>query len=260
MTPAPGATPAHDRGWRDDARLILVIARRAALESLRDRMTVVMSLLFALVMPIGLVVAVLRPLALAESAAAPEGLFGRLLVFYVLLVGLLPSSAAIGIAAGQFAGEKEQGSLAPLLASPASNVAIFGGKVLGSIIPPTVFSIVAELVYLVALVVVVGPGALRLIAPPLVLPMVVLVPATALFAATVASLISSRVRTYNAAQQIGGLALVPFWATVFPSAFQLLTWGPWALAIAALGLIALDVVLVLLAAATWRREEVLAQR
>ena len=52
--------------------------------------------------------------------------------------------AAVGIASGQFAGEKERGILTPLLASPASNVAIFGGKVLGAIIPPLSYSLVAE--------------------------------------------------------------------------------------------------------------------
>lgn len=58
-------------------------------------------------------------------------------------------------------------------------------------------------------------------------------------------------RTFNAAQQLGGLVLLPLWGALFSLAFKLGEWGPGALAAAVAGL---------LAAATWRREEVLGQR
>jgi hypothetical protein len=90
--------------------------------------------------------------------------------------------------------------------------------------------------------------------------MLALVPASALFGASVASLISSRVRTYNAAQQLTGLALLPFWGILMTTVFNLSNWGAWGLLGLVIGLLATDAGLTLLAAATWRREEALAQR
>src|SRR3954453_13890069 len=189
--------PARPREWRS----LWLIAQRGALESLRDRMTLILSLFFALVFPAFMVLTIIRSQVTVAVANGAAGALGNPPGIYPLTIGLLPPSGAIGVACGQFAGEKEQGSLAPLLASPASNGAIFGGKILGSILPTLLFSLVAESVYLGGLALVSGADKLRLLPPALSLTMVALVPAVALFTATVASLISSRVRTFNAAQQ-----------------------------------------------------------
>jgi ABC-2 type transport system permease protein len=236
---------------------LLLIARRGAIESLRDRMTLILSLFFAFVFPIAMVLVVVRPVADSPDA---ETTLGFLIALYFLLVGLLPSSAAIGSACGQFAGEKEQGNLTPLLASPASNIAIFGGKVLGAALPALFFSVVAELAYLGTMTVVVGPARLRLIPVALAIAMLALVPIVTTCAATVASLVSSRVRTFNAAQQISGLLTVPIWVLIIGLAVKLQDWGVPLLIATVVGLAALDIILVVISARTWRREEVLAQR
>jgi ABC-type Na+ efflux pump permease subunit len=238
-----------------DLRLLLLIARRGALESLRDRMTLIMSLFFALAFPIFLLLTVLHPQAGAHEKAVEAGI-----AIYFLIIGLMPTTSAVGIASGQFAGEKEQGNLTPLLASPASNVAIYGGKVLSSIIPGILFSIVAECVYVGGLAVLLGVDTVRLLPAALSFTMLALVPIVALFAATIASLISSRVRTFNTAQQVSGLVLLPLWAIVFGVAVKLQTWGVWSLVALVVVLFLIDVVLTILSATTWRREEVLAQR
>jgi ABC-type Na+ efflux pump permease subunit len=239
-------------------RVLLLIARRGALEALRDRMTLLVSLFFAFVFPIFLVVTTILPLTHSDSADRDSTLKSVLAV-YLLIIGLMPSTAAVGIASGQFAGEKEQGNLTPLLASPASNLAIFGGKVVGAIVPAIIFSIVAELIYLLSIVLFAGVDTLRLLSLGLSLPMVLLVPATSLFAATVASLISSRVRTFNTAQQVSGLVLFPFWGLIIGLSYKLQDWGAVALIVFVLALFAIDIVLTVVSAATWRREEVLAK-
>ncbi len=241
-------------GWR----VLLLIARRGAIEALRDRMTLLMSLFFALVFPIVLVFITILPMATANTANRDSALTSVLAV-YLLIIGLMPSTAAVGIASGQFAGEKEQGNLTPLLASPASNFAIFGGKVVGAIVPAIIFAIVAELTYVLSIILIAGTHTLGLLSLGLALPMVALVPATSLFAATVASLISSRVRTFNTAQQVSGLALFPLWGVIIGLGFKLQDWGSLALVILVVVLFAIDVALAVIAAATWRREEVLAK-
>jgi ABC-2 type transport system permease protein len=236
-----------------DLRAALLIARRGAVESLRDRSTTLLAVFFALILPILLVVSVVGPMAERDGTA------GGALAGYLLLVGLLPSTAAVGSAAGQFAGEKEQGNLTPLLASPASNAAIFGGKVFGAVAPAMLFSLVAEVAFVGSLALI-DPGALRRLPVATSIAMLALVPVVAVLAAAVASLVSSRVRTYNAAQQIAGLALTPVWGVVGVLAFAARDWSPWAHFAVVVGLAAVDAALVLLAAATWRREEVLARR
>lgn len=240
-----------------DAMTLWLIGRRAALESLRDRMTLLMSIFFAVVMPLGLLVLSLRPMVV--DGAVDEDKLGGMLTFYLLMVGLAPAVSAVGIAAGQFAGEKERGILTPLLASPASNVAIFGGKVLGAIMPPLGYAVVGEMVYLVGIAGLLGPARLNLISPVLAAAMVCLVPEVTALAAIVASLISSRVRTFNAAQQLASMALIPVWGVVFGLVFRLTDWGYLGLIALLVGLLMLDVVVVAVAAASWQREEVLSQ-
>ncbi len=251
----PASVPRPPSGLR----VLLLIARRAALESLRDRMTLILSLFFALVLPLVLVLSTIVPLVNHEPNADRQSTVASIVAIYLLIIGLMPSTASVGIACGQFAGEKEQGNLTPLLASPASNLAIFGGKVLGSITPATLFAVVAELTYVTSTMLFAGTRTIRLLAPGLSIALLAMVPATALFAATVASLISSRVRTFNTAQQVSGLALVPLWGIVIGLGYKLQDWGTPAVIAVVAGIFAVDVALAVIAATTWRREEVLAK-
>jgi ABC-type Na+ efflux pump permease subunit len=252
-SPAPFTRPS-------DLRTMLLIAQRGAIESLRDRMTLGFNLFFSLLFPVGMVAGIISRQAEALIAGGRTEVVGTTLAIYLLTIGLVPATGAVGVAAGQFAGEKEQGSLAPILASPASNLAIFGGKILGSVLPALAFALVAEAVYLTSLALFVGADKLSLLPTGLSLGLVALIPAVAIFAAGVASLISSRVRSFNSAQQLGGLALFPFWGGIFILTLKLQDWGNLALVATIVGLFAADILLITLAAATWRREEVLAQR
>jgi ABC-type Na+ efflux pump permease subunit len=236
-----------------------LIARRGALESLRDRSTMMSSTVFALVIPAVLAVLVVRP-QLAHVASGKAAAVGTSMAAYLLIVGLLPSSGSIGIAAGVFAGEKEQGNLAPLLATPASNGAIFAGKVLGAVLPSLLYAVVAEVVYLGGVALLSGVDRLRLLPPALSLAMVAFVPVVAVMGAAVASVISSRVRTYNGAQVLTSLVLLPIMGGLFGLAFEMRQWGPLTLFAVVAALALLDAALIALGAATWRREEVMARQ
>jgi ABC-type Na+ efflux pump permease subunit len=244
-----GVTPPYE------AAAVWLIAWRAARESLNDRLTRLMNLFFAVVAPVVLLLLVVRPITAEVSEIAPT-----LLPFYLLVVGTLPAVGSVGIAAGQFAGERERGVLTPMLASPVGNVAMFGGKVLGSILPPLLYSLIAEVIYVGGIAVILGPNQLALLPPAFSIALVVLVPAATCLAATVAALVSARVRTYNAAQQIAGILLIPLWGGLFGAAFRLQQWGVPGLIAGVGGLVILDVLLIAAAARTWRREEVLSQR
>jgi ABC-2 type transport system ATP-binding protein len=238
-----------------DRTALWLIARRAAVESFNDRLTRLMNIIFAFVAPVAIVALIILPISRVDSS-----LLADQLPLYLLVVAMMPAVGAVGIAAGQFAGERERGVLTPLLASPASNLAIFGGKVLGSILPPLAYSAIAILVYLLGVSVALGPATLGRVPTGLSVAMVLLVPTVTCLAAIVGTLVSSRVRTYNAAQQVAGILLIPLWAGMFALAFRLDDWGNVGLVVAVLGTLALDLALILAAAHTWRREEVLSQR
>ncbi len=243
----------------NDLATTWLIAWRGAVESLRDRMTVGFSTLWALGAPLFIVLAVVRPRSEEIGVNAGPAVVSMLSA-YLFVVGLIPSSGSIGIAAGLFAGEKEQGNLLPLLATPASNRAIFAGKVLGAVLPALVYAVAAEATYLLEISLFVGPATLRLLPLTLAVAMVALVPAEAVLGAAVASLISSRVRTYQSAQLLSNLAVLPMTVAFFSLILQMQQWGALLLLVAVASLIVLDLLLVVIGATTWQREEVMARR
>lgn len=236
-----------------------VIARRAALESLRDLMTLGVGATWALVIPYFVVVLLISPKA-GQPSFGPGETLGSLIATYLLLVGIMPSSGSLAIAAGLFAGEKEHGTLLPLLATPASNYAIFAGKVLGAVLPALLYAAIAEVTYLAEIWLLLGASTLRQLPLAFSLAMLALVPVEALLGAALASLVSSRVRTYQSAQMLSSLVLYPVMATILGIANALQTWPALALLLAVAIMVAFDLVLVVISAGTWQREEVLARR
>jgi ABC-type Na+ efflux pump permease subunit len=242
-----------------DLRTTWLIARRAAAESVHDRMTTVLGALWSLAAPLLVVLFVIRPVAIQGGRLAEEAL-PTLVAGYLLGVGLMPASVSIGIACGLFAGEKEQGNLLPLLATPATNRAIFAGKVLGAVLPGLLYAAIAEVSYVTEIRLFLGASTLRLMPLALSVALVALVPADTVLEAAVASLVSSRVRTYQSAQMLSGLALFPVMGALFALAFEMQRRGVWIVALAIASIVVLDGLLILVSAATWRREEVLARR
>ena len=241
-------------------RTAWLIARRAALESLRDRSTLVLSILFAIAAPTFFALGLVRPAALHADTIKKQIDLGAMIAFYLLVVGLGPAANAGSVASGVFAGEMEKGNLAPLLATPASNFAIFAGKVFGSVLPAFLYTAIAETVYLAEIAVTAGSNGLRLIPLLLAIAILLLVPATALLVAAVASLVSSRARTYTGAQTVSSLLLAPIMGCLVAVALAMRYWGAWWPFAPVAAVFALDALLIARGAATWRREEVMARR
>ncbi|HEY6411221.1 MAG TPA: hypothetical protein VIY29_27495, partial [Ktedonobacteraceae bacterium] len=185
---------------------------------------------------------------------------GTLMAFYLLFVGLMPSTPSIGIASGVFAGDKERGCLTPLLVTPASNTAIFAGKVLGAVLPALAYSIIGILVYLAEIAFLYGPAKLNLLPTGLSILILLVIPALSLLGATLASLISSRVNTFQSAQNYSSLLLFVLWSVLFVLVFLVTIFGLWLFAAVVAAIFILDVLLIVVGANTWRREEVMARQ
>src|SRR5438270_5118303 len=138
-----------------------LIARRQMLEAIRDKSTLMMTGMFLIVQTVLVLISV-GP-ALQDHTTVGLQRAGFLMAFYLLFVGLLPATPANGIASGVFAGDKERGSLTPLLVTPASNTAIFAGKVVGAILPALVYAVIGIVVYFVEIMLLFGPDKLGLL-------------------------------------------------------------------------------------------------
>ncbi len=235
-----------------------LIARRQMLEAMRDRSTLITSGFFLVLQTVLVLISVVP--AMGDHSAKGMSNAGFLMAFYLLFVGLMPSAPAIGIASGVFAGDKERGSLIPLLVTPASNTAIFAGKVLGAVLPALLYSLVGILVYFLEITLLVGIDKLALLPTTLSILIVLLIPSIVFFGSAMASVISSRVSTFQSAQNYSSFILIVLWFGLGALFFLEGTLGLWTFAAAEIGIYVLDVVLILVSAKTWKREEVMAKR
>lgn len=130
---------------------------------------------------------------------------------------LIPLMASSVVSADSFAGEKERGTLESLLLSPAGLMELFVGKVLAAILPAAGLSFLTFVLTSVVTNFLGWPLFGRLFFPNANwLPLMVLVmPMLSLTAVLVNVYISTRVATFQAAYQLGGLVVLPIMGLLF---------------------------------------------
>lgn len=235
-----------------------LIAKRQALEAIMTRTTLIM-MVFWLAFLTVMVVFVLGG-GVDNHSTQGQATTATEIAFLLALMGLMFSQTSIGIAAGVFAGDKERGCLLPLLATPASNLALFAGKVLGAVLPALSYAAIGIIVYYSEIGFFFGMETLRLTPIGLSLLILVLIVAGAFLGAGLASVISSRVSTYQSAQTYSSLITTILSVGVSILIFFVPIWGIWVFALVLAGICVLDVLLIAWAAATWQREEVMARQ
>jgi uncharacterized membrane protein SpoIIM required for sporulation/ABC-type transport system involved in multi-copper enzyme maturation permease subunit len=72
----------------------------------------------------------------------------RLVPFLLMIVGFFPISVSLVIALESFVGEKERGSIEPLLNTPLKDWQLYLGKLISSTVPPLVSSYLGMIVYM----------------------------------------------------------------------------------------------------------------
>lgn len=174
-----------------------------------------------------------------------------LVLAYLLspLLLVLPLMVSAVLAADAFAGEKERRTLEGLLHLPVTDRDLFLAKVLGAFVPAVAITWAGSLLYALVANVVAWSVTGRLIVPfaQWAVMVVWLGPAVALLSLGLLVLVSSRARTTQEANQLGGavilplifvaasqaavLLLAPLWGVVLAgllvwgAAFALLAWG-----------------------------------
>jgi len=188
-----------------------------------------------------------------EAAGARAALFNTALMYFLILPVIIP----VTIAVYSIVGEKEQGTLEPLLATPLTDWELFLGKALAAVLPALGLTWMVFGLFLAASAVILEglpPGVMSL---AWLLSIFALAPLLALFGVLVTMIVSSRTSDPRAAYQFSGLALIPgLIPLIIYSARQT------AVSLKLVGLegalvLALDVAILYLAVRLFRREEIL---
>lgn len=131
------------RNW--DA--VWLVARREFIDQFRDWRIVVPMLLLISVFPF-IADDTTRQAINFMNRFGGDLILDNLIPFVILIIGFFPLSFTLVVALESFVGEKERGTIEPLLSSPLEDKHLYLGKLLVGITTPLVFSFISIGIYL----------------------------------------------------------------------------------------------------------------
>lgn len=131
-------------------RPALIIARREVRDQFRDWRIIFPIIGLTLIFPFIMNWTAQQMLGFTREYGATI-VADRLVPFLLMVVGFFPISVSLVIALESFVGEKERGSIEPLLNTPLKDWQLYLGKLLSSTVPPLVSSYLGMMVYLAGL-------------------------------------------------------------------------------------------------------------
>lgn len=179
----------------------------------------------------------------------------RLIPFGVMIVGFFPITFSLVIALEAFVGEKERNSLEALLATPASDLELYLGKLIASLILPLIASYVGIAVYLVF----VSQADFVELPQILLFQIVLLTTLKGLGMVSGAVIVSSHTTSVRAANLLASFIIIPAALLVQIEAVFMFFGSYEALWYIALGLIVVNIILVRAGMRTFNREVILSR-
>jgi ABC-2 type transport system permease protein len=196
-------------------RRIRAIARKELRDYRRNRAVIVTMAVFPLIFLIQPLVAVLR---VSESSAASLGHVHLLL--YMLAIPVLTPAA---VAASAVAGERQQGSLEPILTTPIPREEFLLGKALAALLPSIAIAYVVYAAFIALAVLLAQPGVVgAILQGPDILAQLVFTPLLACWSIWVGLAISTRSGDIRVAQQLSLLGSLPVVAVTSLIAFDVI--------------------------------------
>jgi len=173
---------------------------------------------------------------------------------------IIPAMMATILAANSFAGEKERHTLEGMLYTPATDSELVIGKILGAVVPAVAFSWVCFVIYAVLVNVFGTPlvGRAYFPTPNWWVLMLLVVPTVSVFVTACVVWVSARVATYQAANSIAGLVVLPVLLLVLGQVTGVMIAGPGVFAALGVVLGVLDLLLLRWIVRTFDRERVVA--
>jgi ABC-2 type transport system permease protein len=173
-------------------------------ESMRNKM-VLFGVLFLPLLLVGVSIYMVTAVETHGDPAAQIALFNTSLMYFMILPAVIP----MAIAVYSIVGEKEQTTLEPLLATPLTDLELFLGKALASVIPAVLINWIAFGLFLAVTRILTGEFLVQTITVPWLASIIGLSPLLALFSIGVTMIVSSRASDARAAYQVSSLAILP---------------------------------------------------
>lgn len=193
----------------------------------------------------------------------PRQLFLVLMIVYLFapMYLIVPLMVASVVAADSFAGEKERKTLEALLHSPISRSELLVGKILSGWLPAIGVSLLSFVLYSVVGNLVGWPLMGRIFFPNAMWFVLVLwvAPAVSGLGLSLMVIVSTRVRTFQEAYQLGGMVVLPVVLLMIGQISGLVFLSVGVALLLGLAIWAIDAVLLLIGVKTFQREKLLAQ-
>jgi uncharacterized membrane protein SpoIIM required for sporulation/ABC-type transport system involved in multi-copper enzyme maturation permease subunit len=240
---------------RNSLSLALIITRRELRDSLRDWRIVTPIIILTLLFPF-LMDFTSRWATNWVSQFTDPILVERINPFLLMIVGFFPISFSLIIALESFVGEKERSSLEPILSMPVSDLELYVGKMLSSLLLPLLASYLGITVFLVN----------RLLTEPRWIPsfdltilMFLLTTVEALVMVSGAVVVSSQTTSVRAANLLASFIIVPMALLVQAESMIMFYADYAALWWIVAGLLVVDLILVRMGIRIFNREEILSK-
>lgn len=149
-----------------------------------------------------------------------ELILDRLVPFVVLIIGFFPLSFTLVVALESFVGEKERGTIEPLLSSPLEDAHLYLGKLLVGIATPLFFSCLSIGIYLALI----SRRSVQFPSPYMLSLILLLTFAHAVLMVSSAIVISVQATTIRAANLLASFVVVPV-AFLMQGETALIFWG-----------------------------------
>jgi uncharacterized membrane protein SpoIIM required for sporulation len=240
------------KGLKEELGMAWLVAWRELRDQLRDWRIIFPMIALTLLLPLLADVGAQAAINFTTKYGTPL-IAERLVPFLLMVVGYFPITVSLVIALESFVGEKERGTIEPLLSSPLNDWQLFMGKLLAGIIAPLFTAYLGITVYMIGLHFqhIPFPDASRM-AETLTLTAV-----QAFLMVTGAILISTQATSVRASNLMASFIVIPM-ALLIQGESVMLFWGnDQALWLAVAGVLVLAVLLARVGIAHFQREALL---
>ncbi len=236
----------------DQLRPALIIARREVRDQFRDWRIIFPIIILTVFFPF-LMNFTAREMVNFANKYGASLIADRLVPFLMMIVGFFPISFSLVIALESFVGEKERGSIEPLLNTPLKDWQLYIGKLLSSTVPPLLGSFLGITVYSIGLY----RNHVPLPETSMMIQIIALTIVQALMMVSGAVVVSTQATSVRAANLLASFIVIPS-ALLIQGESIVMFWGNYdTLWWVVFGIMILALLLARVGMAQFRREELL---
>jgi uncharacterized membrane protein SpoIIM required for sporulation len=204
---------------RKNLFMVWLVARRELRDQFRDWRILTPLLILTLAFPLLMDEVAKQAVAYINQYGA-NLIIDRLVPFSILIIGFFPITISLVVALESFVGEKERGTIEPLLSSPLENWHLYFGKLLIGIFTPLLAAYASIIFY----VIIVSRQHLQMPDATVFLQLFMLTTAHAILMVSAAIVISVQSTSVRAANLLASFIVVPV-AILMQGESALLFWG-----------------------------------